>query len=125
MDSIHPNARAAHRAGEAASNQGKFWEMHDLLYENQQSWTNLSNVTSVFEGYAQQLELNMEQYKADVAKASTNDIINADITEGQKLKVTSTPTFFINGVRIEENPRDVAGFAKLIDKAIAKQSGSN
>jgi protein-disulfide isomerase len=125
LDSIHPNARAAHRAGEAASNQGKFWEMHDLLYENQQSWAGLTDVQSVFEGYAQQLNLNIEQYKTDVAKSETNDIINADISEGQKLKVSSTPTFFINGAQIEETPRDVAGFAKLIDEAISKQSGSN
>ena len=125
LDSIHPNARAAHRAAESASNQGKFWEMHDLLYENQQTWTSLSDVQSVFEGYAQQLSLNMEQYKADVLKSATNNIINADISEGQKIKVSSTPTFLINGVRIEEAPRDVEGFTKLIEEAIAKQSNSN
>lgn len=122
LRSIHPHAMLAHRSAEAASNQGKFWEMYGLLYQNQQSWTSLPDPSSTFKSYAQSLDLDMAKYEADVKSQATNDIINADIAAGTKLDVSSTPTFLING-KIVENPRDVAGFEKLIDDAI-KQSGN-
>lgn len=114
---IHKSAMIAHRAAQAAGNQGKFFEMHDMMYEQQQSWTNSSNSSEIFEGYAQQIGLDMERYKADTGSRATNDIINLDITEGQKIGANSTPTFVINGKKIE-NPRDLDGFYKLIDEAI-------
>jgi protein-disulfide isomerase len=116
--SIHQNARAAHRAAEAADKQGKFWEMHDMLYERQKSWESSSNPAAIFEGYASELGLNIDQFKADVASSAINDIINADVQAGQALKITATPTFAINGKKID-NPRDIEGFYKLIDDAIA------
>lgn len=124
LDSIHQNARAAHRAAEAAAKQNKFWEMHDKLYENQQAWESISDPKTIFEDYATQLSLNLEQFKTDVASSETNSIINADISQGKDKGVSSTPTFYINGVKIESTPRDVESFYKLIDEAIAKQSSS-
>jgi protein-disulfide isomerase len=119
---IHPNAMAAHRAAEAAGKQGKFFEMHDALYAQQQSWTNATSPASIFESYAQQLALNMDQFKSDVASAETNAVINVDIEEAKKIGAVGTPTFVLDGKRIEETPRDVDGFSKLIDEAIkAKQ----
>lgn len=117
---IHQLAMSAHRAAEAAGKQGKFFEMHDLLYESQNSWKSSTNPTSLFESYATQLELNLDQFRQDVASEAVNDAINADIQEGQKLGATATPTFAINGKRIEENPRDFEGFKKLIDEAAAE-----
>jgi len=119
LSQIHQNAFAAHRAAEAAAKQGKFWEMHDALYDQQKSWESVSSPVTVFEGYAKQLKLNLEQFKKDAASAQVNAIINADITEAGKVGADSTPTFVINGKKIETNPRDVAGFSKLIDEAIA------
>ncbi|HSX16803.1 MAG TPA: thioredoxin domain-containing protein [Patescibacteria group bacterium] len=118
---IHQNAFAGARAAEAASNQGKFWEMHDLLYENQASWSNTSNVLPVFQTYAKQLGLNADQFKKDFSSAATNDVINADITEFDKTKQEkSTPTFFLDGKKI--TPRSVDEFSKLIDDEIAAKS---
>lgn len=114
---IHPNAMAAHRAAEAAGEQGKFFEMHDLLYERQSLWTGSQNPAPVFEGYADELGLDLEQYRQDVASSETNSVIQADLAAGQELSVTATPTFVLNGTRIEENPRDTEGFSKLIDEA--------
>ncbi len=118
LSSIHQNARAAARAAEAADKQGKYWEMHDLLYEQQKSWETSSNVSSVFEGYANQIGLNIDTFKKDYASTEVNDVINADYDEGQKLNITGTPTFFLQGKKIEDAPRDVDGFSKLIDQAI-------
>jgi len=66
LNQIHPHAYEAARAAQAAAKQGKFFEMHDLLYENQDNWANASNVSTIFEGYAQQLGLNTDQFKSDV-----------------------------------------------------------
>lgn len=118
LTQIHPNAFAAHRAAEAAGKQGKFFEMHDLLYENQDTWASSSSATPIFEGFATQLGLNIDQFKSDVASASVADTINADVKAGQQLGANSTPTFAINGKKIE-NPKSPEEFKKLIDEAIA------
>src|SRR5690606_17044329 len=69
--SMHPNAFAASRAAEAAGNQGKFWEMHDKLFETQSSWGQVSvNQQSLFEQYAQELGLDMEKFKTDYASVA-------------------------------------------------------
>jgi protein-disulfide isomerase len=118
LQQIHPNARAAARTAEAAGKQGKYWEMHNLLYEQQKSWEQSTAVNTIFEGYAQQLGLNLEKFKTDFASSSVNETINADFAEGQRLGVEATPTFFLQGKKIENSPRDVEGFSKLIDEAI-------
>lgn len=120
LTQIHQNAMAAHRAAEAASKQGKFWEMHDLLYENQKSWVTQAGVTSeqatrIFESYAQQLGLNMDQFKADFPSSGVNDVIQADIKAGQDLNVNSTPTFFLNGQKLSDAENSLEYFSKQID----------
>ena len=122
LSQIHQNAMAAHRAAAAASNQGKFWEMHNALYESQKSWESSSSPSTYFEGLAQQLGLDMTKYKQDAASAAVNDIINADVAAGQKLGADSTPTFVINGKKIDESPRDVEGFGKLIEAAASNKT---
>ncbi|HSX32044.1 MAG TPA: thioredoxin domain-containing protein [Candidatus Saccharimonadales bacterium] len=119
---IHKNAFAAARAAEAASLQNKFWEMHDLLYTNQNVWSAAPNPNSVFEQYANQLGLNVAQFKTDAAGDKVNDTINADVAEFNKTKErTSTPTFFINGKKANvENTVD--SFSKAIDAEIKKQA---
>lgn len=124
LQQIHPNARAASRAAEAAGKQNKFWEMHDLLYEQQSTWKQSTAVNGIFESYAKQLNLNIEQYKKDFASEEVNNIINADFSAGTKAGVNSTPTFFLQGKKIEEAPQDLEGFSKLIDQAI-KESSNN
>lgn len=119
---IHQNAMVAHRAAEAAGRQDKFWEMHDLLYERQQAWQDSSNPTTIMEDYASELGLNIDKFKTDFASASVNDTIQADIKAGQALGASSTPTFVLNGNKLEPLPTDVAGFSKLIDEAIAAQN---
>lgn len=121
---IHQHAMAAHRAAEAANKQGKFWEMYDLLYANQTAWSSSSNTSTIFEGYASQLGLNKDQFKQDSASSAVNDVINADLAAGRKLNVNATPTFFLNGQKLDQPPQDLDGFTKLLDDAIAAKTKS-
>lgn len=120
LTSIHPNAFLGSRAAEAAGKQNKFFEMHDILYENQDSWAQSQDPTPIFEGYASQLELNLEQFKTDMKSAGVADVINADIKAGQAAKANSTPTFVLNGQKIEKNPTSQDEFKKLLDDELAK-----
>lgn len=133
LDSIHPNARAAHRAAEAAGRQGKFWEMHDKLYESQQVWSNDNNPYDSFKTYAQELALDMTKFDTDYKSEAVNKAINADLSAGQALKATSTPTFVLNGKKLDDETMQtirfsaglqaaVDDFSKLIDAAIAEKN---
>lgn len=115
---IHKNGFAASRAAEAASMQNKFWEMHDLLYGQQTTWSESSNAMTYFESFAQQLNLDMAKFKTDYASSAVNDFINADKAAGDKAGVNSTPTFVLNDKKIDKNPSSEADFEKLIADAI-------
>ncbi len=121
---IHQHAMVAHRAAAAADKQGKFWDMYNMLYKNQDSWTNQSDPTTIFRGFAESLGLNMTQYDTDFKSEAVNDIINADIAEGQKLGISGTPTFVIDGKKIE-NPKDADAFNKIIEDAIKAKTQNN
>ena len=103
LTTIHPNARAAAAAAEAASLQGKYWEMHDKLYETQTTWQNLSGKerTDFFAGYATDLGLNVDTFKADIAGKNVNQKISFDQALGKKANVSATPTFYLNGQKPE------------------------
>jgi protein-disulfide isomerase len=120
LPNLHPNAFSAARAAEAADMQGKFWEMHDLLYETQAEWSKLGDASSFFASLAKQLKLDMTKFKKDYASSAANDRINADQAEGNKLGVSGTPTFFIDGKKIEVT-QDPASFDKPINDAIANK----
>lgn len=121
LTQIHPNAMAAHRAAEAAAKQDKFWQMHDLLYERQQLWSNSKNPVQVMDDYATELGLNVDQFKKDYQSAEINAIINADIEAGTAKKVTGTPTFFLNDEQVDTSKlTSIDEFNKLIDAAIKK-----
>lgn len=127
---IHQNAFAAARAAEAAGKQGKYFEMHDKLYDGQQDWSRSSTPTTFFNSYAQQIGLDVNKFKTDYASAKVNNDINADVAAFQKTGANeATPTFFLDGKKVdnnklfEGNTPSVAKFSELIDAAIkAKKS---
>lgn len=121
--SLHHNAFAAARAAEAADQQGKFWEMHDLLYEtsNWQAWSEATDPTPFFKQYAGELNLNTAKFSTDFASSKVNDLINADMAEGNKLGITGTPTFFVDGKQTQI-ANDPSAFQKVLDGAIAKKA---
>jgi protein-disulfide isomerase len=112
--SIHPKAAGAHAAAEAAHRQGKFWEMHDRIFANQR---NLE--PEVFEGYAKDLGLDMDRYRADVASPDVKKRIGTDMAEAQKLGVTGTPGFFVNG-RFVSGAQPFETFKRLVDEELGK-----
>ena len=120
LRSIHPNAEQASRAAEAAGQQGKFWEMHDLLFEGQREWAPSSNNATLFAGYAQQLGLNVDQFNSDRESTEVKQRVVRDITSGTAARVSGTPTFFVNGTRID-TPQNYEAFAKIISDAISSQ----
>ena len=120
--SLHPNAFAAARASEAASSQGKFWQMHDRLFETQDAWGRVStNQQSLFEGYAKELNLDINKFKQDYVTGATADRINRDVSSAKQFEITGTPTFVLNGQKIE-NPNGAADFKKVLDDALKAAS---
>ncbi len=114
----HQNAIVAAEAAEAASNQGKFWEMYRLLYDNQAAWESQSAdaAKAEFAGYALQLGLDKATFAADSAASSTADRVAKDAAEAQSLSLDYTPTFFVNG-KVITNPQGYEPLKALIDAA--------
>jgi protein-disulfide isomerase len=122
LTQIHPNAFAGARAAEAAALQGKFWQMHDMLYEEQSQWVNSSNPLNVFEGYASSLGLSTTQFDSDYASNKVNSTIQADISAFAKTGLPeATPSFLLNGKHITPNP-SVSSFEQLINNAIKQKT---
>jgi protein-disulfide isomerase len=105
LTTIHPNARAAAAAAEAAGLQGKYWEMHDKLYETQSDWESLSGKerTEFFANYASTFGLNTDTFKADLAGTNVNQKISFDQALGKKVNVNSTPSLYLNGKSIGQD----------------------
>lgn len=105
LTSIHPNALAAATAAEAAGLQNQYFGMFDLLYSNQQSWSSAaaSQRTSVFEGFASQLGLDLDKFKQDLSNADITTKIARDRSTAEQYGANSTPTFILNGQKVEES----------------------
>ncbi len=115
---IHDNALPAARVAEAAGRQGKFWEMYDLLFANQKEWSNAADpMKSIFPAYAGRIGLDMERFNQDMADSSLDDKINRDRDTGNELKITGTPTFFLNGQKME-NPKSFEALKKSVQGMI-------
>src|ERR1043166_9314083 len=104
----HQHALAAASAAEAAGLQGKFWEMHKLLYDRQQSWKGQFDVRPVFEGYAKEIGLDVDRYNRDINSDLVQQRIFQDGKRGHSLGVKGTPTVFMNGreVPFEQLPAE-------------------
>ena len=119
LTQIHRNALIASKAVESAGLQGKYWEMHDLLYDKQEEWSNSMNAKDVLANYAKILSLDVNKFVTDLENKSIEENIFNEYKEGIKLGVQGTPTFFLNGRKID-NPRNVEDFDKLIKEELAK-----
>lgn len=121
---IHPNAEISSQAAEAAGVQGKYWEMHALLYKNQDTWSKDTSgdvVTKYFDAYAQSLGLNVTQFNTDIDSTAVKNKIQADTALGNQANLDHTPTFFVNNVEIE-NPTSEQQFDAIIAAAIASST---
>ena len=94
---MHKYAFIAARAAEAAGAQGKFWEMHDMLYDKQDEWSKAMEPRVQFDSYATRLGLDVQRFKADMERQDLAERIKADMLRGNSLGVKGTPTVFLNG----------------------------
>lgn len=120
--SQHQNAKITAYASEAAGKQGKFWEMHDKIYTGQNEWANLSNdkAREILIGYAKSLGLDLEFFKKEMNSGEIKNKVEADYQSGFKAGVNATPTFILNGKRIQ--PRSYDEFKQFIEKELATNS---
>ncbi|HMI08982.1 MAG TPA: thioredoxin domain-containing protein [Candidatus Saccharimonadales bacterium] len=120
ISSAHANSLAAAASAQAAAKQGKFWEMHNLLFERQKMWENDTNRDEVFASFANELSLNPDQFKSDVASSETRATINADLDEVKRLGGDGTPTFVLNGKKIDNPENSIEAFSAMLDKELEK-----
>ncbi len=122
LTAVHPNAIAAATAAEAVGRQGKYFEMVDLLYDKQDEWAGQTDPQEKFEGYVKELKLDIEKFKKDQKDSAIQKIINTHRDEGIKNGVTGTPSFFVDGEKIE-NPASIDDFKKIINTALSNSTG--
>jgi protein-disulfide isomerase len=115
---MHPHAREAGAASEAAHLQGKFWEMHDLLYKEQAVWSKAADVPALFNSYAVKLGLDLERFKKDMQNPETAARVTKDNEEGKSRGVTSTPTIFINNTALPPTSTNPPGVRAAIEAAL-------
>ena len=115
LTKIHPNALAAAQAAEAARIQNRFWEMHDLLYENQSLWKDDVNPRSIFIKFATDLGLNVWQFTRDLDSAQVRMRIEADEDAAAQQGIEGTPTILINGRQLREEMTTPEGVRKGIE----------
>lgn len=117
LRTIHPNAQRAAQAAEAAGNQDMFFEFHDLLFERQSDWRGRTGTQRFFEEYAEEIGLDVDQFKSDLRDRDVIQRVNNDFAEAVALGVDSTPTFFLNGSQI--SPGSLDEFKAIIDAELA------
>lgn len=108
LTSIHKNAMGASQASEAAGVQGKFWEMHDKLFATQSEWAGLGDPRDKFIEYASQLGMESDKFRQDLESQGVKDGVARDTLAAARYRLTGTPTFYLNGVKVE--------FGQLEDK---------
>ncbi len=124
LTTVHPNAMAGAIAAEAAGRQGKYFQFVDMAYDKQAEWAELDDPQGKFEEYAKALGLNIDQFKKDQKDKAIATLINDERNEGIQNGVNGTPTFFVNGTKIE-NPANLDAFKKIIDSELKKVTGNN
>lgn len=114
LTNIHPNSHISAQAAYAAYKQGKFFEMDDYLYQNQTDWANISDPRSIFMDYAKKLKLDLKKFETEMNSDEAKKFVNNAESEALSEGMNSTPTFVVNGVKIQ-NPATYEDFKKIID----------
>lgn len=122
---LHSHATEAAHAAEAAGLQGRFWEMHDLIYREQATWSKVPDVTGLFNAYAGVIGLNVEQFKKDMQSQAVKETVERDHREGTQRGVTNTPTIFINDVAVAPQALNNEGLRAAIESALKEGPASS
>ena len=119
---MHAHAREAALAAEAAEMQGRFWEMHDLLYKEQAIWSKADDVPILFNSYAGTIGLDLDRFKKDLQTPEVAARVDADQKLGASRGVTGTPAFFVNDVALPAASINPDGVKKAIETALKEKS---
>jgi protein-disulfide isomerase len=119
--SMHEHAREAALAAEAAGLQGRFWEMHDVLYREQEAWTKAPNVREMFESYAGTIGLDLDKFRKDMDGEEVKARVDADRQRGESLGIQITPTLFINNQPLDRERKNPEGIRAQINAALEKK----
>lgn len=125
ITSIHPNSKLAAAYAEAASLQGKFWELHDIFFSKQREWVAApaDERVELFNGYARQAGLDIDRLQKDIESNNVTQKVNFDQALGRATDVTSTPTIFLNGKQLSSAQlNDEASIEATIKDALQKQA---
>ncbi len=124
LTQIHRNGYDAAVAAEAAGMQGKYWDMQNQLFTNQQAWANAEDGRRYFNEYAQKIGLDVDKFQTDMLGIATKGRVDADMQRGRALNISGTPTIYINGKPLSPEQFDVTTMRQLIDAELQKsQSG--
>jgi protein-disulfide isomerase len=118
---MHKHAFVAAHAAEAAALQGHFWEMHDMLYQNQLSWSVADDARPVFIQYAKTLGLDVDRFTRDMDSPEVAARVMTDIERGKALAVEGTPTVFINGRQLRPEVVTLDGLRMALDYTLGKK----
>jgi protein-disulfide isomerase len=118
----HEHAREAAFAAEAAGFQGKFWEMHDTLYREQETWSKAPNVRELFESYAGTIGLDLDQFKKDMDGDKARERVDSDHALADSLGIKMTPTLFINNRPVDPKDKNPEGVRAEIKAALEEKS---
>jgi protein-disulfide isomerase len=118
---MHKHAFLAAHAAEAAGLQGHFWEMHDMLYQNQLSWSVADDARPVFLQYARMLGLDVDRFTRDIDSKEVADRVTSDIDRGKSIGVEGTPTVFINGRQLRPDVVTLPGLRMALDFMLGKK----
>src|SRR5262245_36104056 len=113
---VHPNAMAASVAAEAAGEQGRYWEMHDLLFSSQPRWARSADPNEEFKSMAASLKLDLDRFARDLQSTELRRRVTNDEATGREALVSATPTFFLNGQTVTPLP-SVDAFRALIESS--------
>lgn len=116
----HQFALQGARNAEAAARQGKFWEMHDKIFEGQKVWEKSQDPQEYFNTYAKEIGLDMAKFEADFKSNDVNNVVQKDLKDVQKLGGTGTPTFVLNGKLIKNPDATLEAMSKVVDDALKK-----
>jgi Protein-disulfide isomerase len=122
---MHRFARDAARAAEAAGLQGRFWEMHDMLYRNRDTWVPGPYIGPSLNDYAAQLHLDVDRFKADMDGDEVTKRLAADWDRGESLGIDRTPVLFLNGAKVAVNARDEKALREAIDETAGRDSATD
>jgi|SRR5439155_17838582 len=122
---MHQLARDAALTAEAAGLQGRYWEMHDMLFREQAVWSSATDVQLLFDTYAETLGLDLDQFRKDVKSDKVRERVESDQTRAKSLGVKTAPTLFVDKREMGPNERNPEGVRKLVDEAVKAKTSTS